>query len=89
MFKNITDAISAIMFISTPHRGRNFAETLNRVLQTSLAPGSKDFIAELVAGSMKIEWVNEQFRHAAPKMDILSFYETRPTRFRRSQVVSA
>lgn len=88
MFKDMIDAVSSIIFLSSPHRGSNLSETLNRVLHASLVPGSKEFIAKLVAGSRTLERLNEQFRHVAPKMDIFSFYETRPTMLKRSQVVS-
>jgi hypothetical protein len=37
------------------------------------------FISELSAGSQYLQKLNEQFRHVAPKLDIISFYETRPT----------
>ena len=89
MFKDIIDAISAITFFSTPHRGINLSDILNRILRASLVSGSKDFIAELVASSRVLERLNEQFRHVAPKMDIISFYETKPTTVSgRAQVVS-
>jgi hypothetical protein len=50
------------------------------------------FISELSAGSQTLQKLNEQFRHVAPKLDIVSFYETRPTPlavFKKSQIVSA
>lgn len=37
------------------------------------------FIAELASGSQTLEKLDEQFRHVAPKLQIGSFYETRPT----------
>lgn len=69
----------AIVFLSTPHRGTNLAETLNRILKVSPATFPRQFISELVAGSPTLQKINEQFRHVAPKLDIISFYETRPT----------
>lgn len=39
----------------------------------------KQFIAELVAGSQTLQRLNEQFRHIAPRLQIVSLYETRPT----------
>lgn len=77
-YKHIVDAISAIIFLSTPHRGARLSETLNRVLSASFqAP--KGFITDLSKSSAAIEELNEQFRHLAPKLSICSFYETLAT----------
>ncbi len=87
----IIKSISAIVFLSTPHRGTNLAETLNRILQVSFSSSPMQFISELSAGSQTLQKLNEQFRHVAPKLDIISFYETRPTPlavFKKSQIVS-
>ena len=89
MFKSIVEAVSAIVFLSTPHRGTNLAETLNRILQVSFISNPTQFIAELAAGSQTLQKLNEQFRHVAPKLDIVSFYETRPTTmFSKTSLVS-
>lgn len=37
------------------------------------------FISDLAPGSQTIQDLNEDFRHVAPNLDIVSFYETRPT----------
>ncbi|KAI1087197.1 hypothetical protein F5B19DRAFT_497604 [Rostrohypoxylon terebratum] len=78
-YEPIIKAISSIIFLSTPHRGTNLAETLNRILQVSFVASPMQFISELAAGSQTLQKLNEQFRHAAPKLQIVSFYETRPT----------
>ncbi|KAL6808092.1 WD40 repeat-like protein [Trichoderma sp. SZMC 28015] len=78
-YETIIKAVSAIVFLSTPHRGTNLAETLNRILQVSFGANPMQFIAELAAGSQTLQRLNEQFRHVAPKLQIVSFYETRPT----------
>lgn len=78
-YKRIVEAISAIIFLSTPHRGTNLAETLNRILQASIISSSKQFISELTKNSSTLQKLNEQFRHIAPKLDIVSFYETQMT----------
>jgi triacylglycerol esterase/lipase EstA (alpha/beta hydrolase family) len=88
-YKSIIKAVSSIIFLSTPHRGTNLAETLNRILQVSFITSPMQFIAELAAGSQTMQKLNEQFRHVAPKLQIVSFYETRPTAmFKKSQIVS-
>lgn len=80
--------MSAIVFLSTPHRGSNLAAALNRILDVTPTTSRKKFIAELSAGSATLEMLNEKFRHAAPELDIVSFYETRATTiFGRKQIV--
>jgi len=39
----------------------------------------KEFIVDLSKGSSALEEINEQFRHVAPKLSIISFHETLPT----------
>ncbi|KAK8110225.1 uncharacterized protein PG998_006682, partial [Apiospora kogelbergensis] len=79
MYQDIVKSISSIVFLSTPHRGTHLAETLNRILQVSFLASPMQFISELAEGSQTLQNLNEQFRHVAPKLRIMSFYETRPT----------
>lgn len=74
-YSEMVSAISAIIFLSTPHRGSNLAETLNRVLSASFQ-SPKSFISDLTKCSPAIEELNEQFRHHVPRLSIWSFYET-------------
>jgi len=78
-YDDIIKSITSIIFLSTPHRGTNLAEILNRILQVSFVTNPMKFIAELAAGSQTLQRLNEQFRHVAPNLQIISFYETRPT----------
>lgn len=78
-YESIVQAISAIAFLATPHRGANLAELLNWILQSTLITNSKHYISELAKNSFTLQKLNEQFRHVAPKLDIVSFYETQPT----------
>ncbi|UKZ69594.1 uncharacterized protein TrAtP1_010600 [Trichoderma atroviride] len=80
----IIKAISSIIFLSTPHRGTNLAETLNRILKVSLVAKPMQFISELTSGSQTLQKLNESFRHVAEKLQIISFYETRPTPIMKS-----
>jgi WD40 repeat protein len=77
-YQRIVRSISGIVFLATPHRGTDLAATLNRVLKASFQ-SSKSFIDELKRDSAVLEVVNEQFRHIAPMLAIVSFYETLPT----------
>ena len=90
LYEYIIKSVSSIIFLSTPHRGTDLAETLNRILQVSFANSPTQFIAELATGSQTLQKLNEQFRHVAPKIQVVSFYETRPTAiFKKAQIVGA
>ena len=78
-YENIIKAISAITFLATPHRGTNLAELLDRILRSTLFTNSKQYISELSKQSYTLQKMNEQFRHIAPRLDIISFYETQST----------
>ena len=72
-------AISAITFLATPHRGTNLAELLDKILRSTFVTSSKQYILELARNSFTLQKLNEQFRHIAPRLDIVSFYETKST----------
>lgn len=78
-YESIIKAITAITFLATPHRGTHLAQTLNRILQSSMVTNSKQYISDLATNSLTLQKLNEQFRHIAPRLDIVSFYETQPT----------
>ena len=77
-YKPIVGSISAIVFLSTPHRGSNLAEILNRILVATFQ-STRKYIKDLTRNSDALEEINEQFRHIAPRLSIWSFYETLPT----------
>ncbi|RJE19393.1 hypothetical protein PHISCL_08270 [Aspergillus sclerotialis] len=79
-YQNITSSIKAVLFTATPHRGTNLAETLSRILTSSIFGHSpKEYIRELTRGSTTIDELNDTFRHHAAKLQIFSFYETLTT----------
>ena len=77
-YEALVRSVSAIVFLSTPHRGSNLPEVLNRILAASFQ-STRHFITDLSRSSMALEEFNEQFRHLAPRVSIWSFYETLPT----------
>ncbi|KAI1747448.1 hypothetical protein F4782DRAFT_521079 [Xylaria castorea] len=77
-YQQAVKGVSAIIFLSTPHRGTNLAKILNRVLAASFK-STKYFISDLSKSSSAIEELNEEFRHVAPNLSIWSFYETLAT----------
>ena len=87
-YKETVRSTSAILFLSTPHRGTNFADLLNMILSACLfGPSPKDYISELKANSPTIQEINEQFRNLSPKIKIASFYETKATKVGPSHVL--
>lgn len=89
-YEFIIKAVTAITFLATPHRGTNLAELLDRILRSTIVTSSKQYISELARNSFTLQKLNEQFRHIAPKLDIVSFYETHATSIglKRARVVS-
>ncbi|KXG51211.1 uncharacterized protein PGRI_067830 [Penicillium griseofulvum] len=49
------------------------------VKESTHISNSKLYISELSRDSFTLQKLNEQFRHIAPRLDIVSFYETQPT----------
>ncbi|KAL8801074.1 MAG: hypothetical protein Q9182_004713 [Xanthomendoza sp. 2 TL-2023] len=79
-YKETITSARAILFLSTPHRGTNLAELLNRILAVSVFNHSaKQYVAELRQNSPALQDINEQFRQIAPQLTIFSFYETQQT----------
>jgi WD40 repeat protein len=79
-FSDIVSMIKAVLFLATPHRGADLAETLNKLLSSSIFGHSpKEYITELARRSPTIDDLNEAFRHHASKLAIFSFYETLTT----------
>jgi hypothetical protein len=64
-YENLIKSVSAIIFLSTPHRGTNLADTLNRIPQVSFVSSPMQLIVELSVGSQTTQKLNEQFRHVA------------------------
>ena len=77
-YRDLAQAMSGIVFLSTPHRGSDLANTLNLMLRLFFQP-ERSFIKELGPGSSAIEDINEQFRHVAQNLSIISFHESQST----------
>lgn len=79
-FTEIVSMVKAVLFLAAPHRGTDLAETLNKLLSSSVFGHSpKDYVTELARRSPTIDELNEAFRHHASKLQIFSFYETLTT----------
>ncbi|KAL9611265.1 MAG: hypothetical protein Q9167_004091 [Letrouitia subvulpina] len=87
-YEGIVSQIRAVLFLSTPHRGSNLAETLDKILSISLTGHTrKAFIRELASDSSTVEDLNENFRHQISDLEIFSFYELQNTVIKASQSV--
>lgn len=87
-YRDMIKAAHAILFLSTPHRGTHLAEILNKILAVSILNHSpKQYIAELKRNSPTLEDLNEQFRHVALSLKIMSFFETLYTSIGPSSIV--
>ncbi|KAL5348092.1 hypothetical protein ACLOAV_006572 [Pseudogymnoascus australis] len=78
-YSGIISKVSSILFLATPHRGSNLAELLNKILQVSFNHTPKQYITDLNRNSPALESMNDEFRHVARALKIVSFYETLPT----------
>ncbi|MCJ1398925.1 hypothetical protein MMC11_002126 [Xylographa trunciseda] len=79
-YKDVVQAVRAVLFLSTPHRGTNLALALNRILTVSIfGHSAKQYISELENNSITLQDINEQFRSLAPRLAIISFFETLET----------
>ncbi|KAK4038406.1 hypothetical protein C8A01DRAFT_47974 [Parachaetomium inaequale] len=80
-FNEIVSMIKAVLFLATPHRGTDLAETLNKALSAASIFGHspKKYVTELARRSPTVDELNEAFRHHAPRLRIFSFYETLTT----------
>ena len=76
--------VRAIVFLATPHRGSNYAKTLNQILTVSpFGTSRKEYVAELETTSSTIQDINDQFRTVCAELILVSFYETMKTSFGR------
>jgi pimeloyl-ACP methyl ester carboxylesterase len=90
-YRDIVSSISAIMFLAAPNRGSDMTEILERILTVSI---SRDAIeacrssGEIWDGSELAKGLNEQFKHFAPTIEVLSYYEKLQTPNGRTSLVS-
>lgn len=77
-YSGILKSVSSIIFLATPHRGSGLAEILNTFLLVSFQTPKK-YLSDLQRNSPGIEDINDQFRHHASRIQIVSFYETLPS----------
>ncbi|KAK0666749.1 putative WD40 domain-containing protein [Cercophora samala] len=72
--------VHGIMFFSTPHKGSSHASTLNSLLSMLIGSSAKVYVSELDPNSTSIEDISEQFRGICGSWQLVSLYETQPTK---------
>ncbi|PGH13280.1 hypothetical protein AJ80_06390 [Polytolypa hystricis UAMH7299] len=75
-FLHIAKRFHTIFFLATPHRGADSAAMLKNILRIPGLYGSKDYVDELVPGSMTLQVINDGFRHEDKDLRLWSFFET-------------
>ncbi|KAH9905950.1 NACHT and WD domain protein [Xylariomycetidae sp. FL2044] len=78
--QGLNNRIRCIFFLATPHKGSDYAATLNLILSASGLLSSRDYIRDLTSGSISTQLINDEFWKCARDLHIFSFYETLPTR---------
>lgn len=77
-YKDMLDKVDGIVFLATPHRGSNLADTLKTFLSASFQ-SPKQYVSDLQTNSAMISDINDQFKLHAGKFQLISFFETLPT----------
>lgn len=77
-YKDMISQTYGIVFLGTPHRGSNLAQSLNNILKATPG-GSKIYVSELEKGSTSLQDINEQFKHISGDLALVSFYESLKT----------
>jgi hypothetical protein len=77
--QEVADRFDTIVFLATPHRGSDLAQSLNNLLRSSIAHSPKHYIANLERNSEALQVINDSFRHVANNLELWSFYETLET----------
>lgn len=68
-----------MLFLSTPHKGSNYARTLNSILNAAPTTEQKIYVSELELNSTSLQDINEQFRTMCGDLILVSFYESLKT----------
>ncbi|KAM9882690.1 nacht and wd domain protein [Verticillium dahliae] len=77
----MTDTIRGVVFLATPHQGRNLADVLRKFLAIVMQT-PKQYINELRHNSEALVGINEQYVQHARNMHLASFRETQATSIR-------
>lgn len=76
-YKDVISRVHGVVFLATPHRGSQYAKTLNKVLSIApLGAAPKTYVSGLDSQSSALQDINESFRQYSEDLFLCSFYET-------------
>lgn len=78
-FSKIVSRVHGMLFLSTPHKGSNYAKTLNNILNAAPTTNQKIYVSELELNSTTLQDINEQFRTMCGELTLVSLYESLKT----------
>jgi hypothetical protein len=65
-----------MVFLATPHRGSDLAQSLNNLLRSSITHNSRAYISNIERNSEALLVLNDSFRHVVENLQLWSFHET-------------
>lgn len=86
-YADIISRVHGILFLATPHRGAQYAKTLNNILSSAPFGSFKAYVADLDIHSGTLQDINEQFRVLCGDLALVSFFETLKTSFGVTKVL--
>lgn len=87
-YADIISRVHGVAFLATPHRGAQYAKTLNNILSAApFGASAKAYVAELDIHSGTLQDINEQFRTVCGELALVSFFETLKTNFGLTKIL--
>lgn len=77
--REVATRFHTMVFLATPHRGSELAQSLNYILRSSISHSPQQYITNIERNSEALAMINDAFRHVAKNLDLWSFYETLET----------
>ena len=78
-FESLGRRVRAMIFLATPHRGADLAQTMTRILQ--MVPGNRPFVQDLNRNALATQSINDEFPQHCQDLQLFSFYETLPMNY--------
>ncbi|QBZ55224.1 hypothetical protein PoMZ_00119 [Pyricularia oryzae] len=78
-YADLVARVRGILFLATPHRGSQYAKTLNNILAATPTGTTKAYVSGLDINSETIQDINEGFRQHCEGLLLCSFFETLKT----------
>lgn len=78
-----------MVFLSTPHRWSNLAQTFYNILRASATMSTQFYISNLSYQNELLSQLNDSFRHHASNVSFYSFYKSQATElYVRSEIIA-